>query len=136
VIFHINAYKRFSTKTNMELVALLSSGKGTWGQVSGLMKKGEWEKIILFGPDYAREFNVDGVAFDFIEYNPEKSITSLKEEFLKKLKEKLGSGFLNEVALSLASGSGKEHMALISALLSVPVGVRFTALTKDGIVFM
>ena len=35
-----------------------------------------------------------------------------------------------------ASGEGKEHMALISALLSLPVGVRFTALTKDGVVFL
>ena len=41
-----------------------------------------------------------------------------------------------EIALSIASGSGKEHMALISALMSVPVGVRFTALTKEGIIFM
>jgi len=27
-------------------------------------------------------------------------------------------------------------MALISALLSVPVGIRFTALTKEGVIFM
>ncbi len=40
-----------------------------------------------------------------------------------------------EVALSIASGEGREHMALISALLSIPVGVRFTALTKEGIIF-
>ena len=40
-----------------------------------------------------------------------------------------------EVALSIASGDGREHMALISALLSLPVGVRFTALTKDGVIF-
>jgi len=41
-----------------------------------------------------------------------------------------------EVALSIASGNGKEHMALISALLSIPVGVRFVALTRDGIVYL
>ncbi|MEK6824179.1 MAG: hypothetical protein AABY06_04035 [Nanoarchaeota archaeon] len=29
---------------------------------------------------------------------------------------------------------GKEHMALISALLNLPVGIRFAALTKDGVI--
>ena len=57
----------------------------------------------------------------------------LKQEFLTKLKNKFKG---TEVALSIASGDGKEHMALISSLLSIPVGVRFTALTKDGIVFL
>jgi len=117
----------------MELVAITSTGKGTWGQVSGLMKKGEWEKIIILGPSYAQDFKVEGIPFDFIEYNPEKNLTQLKDEILKKLKPKINN---LEIALSIASGSGKEHMALISALLSMPVGVRFTALTKDGVVMM
>ena len=41
-----------------------------------------------------------------------------------------------EVALSIASGNGKEHMALQSALLGIPVGIRFTALTKTGIIML
>lgn len=117
----------------MELVALLSTGKGSWGQVAGLMKKGEWEKIILLGPSYAKDFQVKEVTFDFIEFNPERTLVQLKEDFKKKLSGK----FENlEVALSIASGNGKEHMALVSALLSIPVGVRFTALTKNGIVML
>jgi len=39
----------------MELVALLSSGKGTWGQVSGLAKQGEWDKILLLGDAFAKK---------------------------------------------------------------------------------
>jgi len=117
----------------MELVALLSTGKGTWGQVSGLIKQGEWEKIIVLGPNYARDFSVSGGVFDFIEFDSEKALIQLKEEFLKKLKNKING---TEVALSIASGSGKEHMALQSALLSLPVGIRFTALTKDGIIYL
>jgi hypothetical protein len=117
----------------MELVALLSTGKGTWGQVAGLMKQGEWEKVILLGPSYANDFKLDEIPFDFIEYDDSKSLTSLKDDLAKRLKEKI-SGV--EVALSIASGSGKEHMAILSALLSIPAGVRFTALTKQGIVMM
>lgn len=119
----------------MELVALLSRGEGTWGQVSGLVKKGEWEKIILLGPVYASEFKLEGIPFDFVEYDESKSLVQLKQFFQEKLKDKFSS-FNSEVALSLASGGGKEHMALISALLSIPVGVRFTALTKDGVIFL
>jgi len=117
----------------MELVALLSTGRGTWGQVSGLCKKGEWENIILIGPSFAKDFKLDGIPFDFIECDLDKPIVSLKKEFMSKLKGKIKG---TEVALSIASGSGKEHMALQSALLSLPVGVRFTALTKEGIVML
>jgi hypothetical protein len=117
----------------MELVALLSTGKGSWGQVAGLMKKGEWEKIIVVGPSFAADFQVPGIPFDFIEFDGEKSLLPLKKEFAKKLEGRIGG---LEVALSIASGNGKEHMALQSALLSLPVGVRFTALTKDGVVFL
>jgi hypothetical protein len=117
----------------MELVALLSTGKGTWGQVSGLMQKGEWEKVIVVGPSFAKEFMVHDIPFDFIEFDSDKSLVQLKKEFSSKLKGKFDG---LEVALSIASGNGKEHMALQSALLSLPVGVRFTALTKDGVIFL
>jgi len=117
----------------MELVALLSTGKGSWGQVAGLMKKGEWEKIIIVGTSFAKDFQVAGIPFDFIEFDPNKSLVQLKKDLEKKLNGKF-EGL--EVALSIASGNGKEHMALQSALLSIPVGVRFTALTNDGVVML
>lgn len=114
----------------MELIALLSSGKGTWAQVSGLMKYGEWEKIILLGDDFAKQFTHDK-QFEFIRIDLNKNLKDLKEEFSQKLKGKLNG---TEIALSIASGDGKEHMALISALINLPVGIRFAALTKDGVV--
>ena len=114
----------------MELVALLSSGEGTWGQVAGLVKRGEWEKIVLLGDSFAQKFTSDQKT-EFIEINTSLPLKELKEEFLKKLKGKI-SGM--EVALSIASGTGKEHMALISALITLPVGIKFVALTKDGII--
>jgi hypothetical protein len=115
----------------MELVALISSGKGTWGQVAGVVNRGEWDKIVLIGNDFAKKFTLEK-DFEFIEVKS-SGIVDLKEELVKKLQGKFKG---TEVALSIASGEGKEHMALISALLSLPVGIRFTALTKDGIVFM
>jgi len=116
----------------MELIALLSTGKGTWAQVSGLLSQSEWDKIILLGSDFAKQFSHEK-KFEFIECNLSQRLKDLKDEFSQKLKGKING---TEVALSIASGDGKEHMALISALLSIPVGVRFTALTRDGVVFL
>lgn len=116
----------------MELIALLSSGKGTWGQVAGLVNRGEWDNIILIGSEFAEKFSIDK-EHEFIRVDTSKSIVEIREELKSKLKNKIKSV---EVALSIASGDGKEHMALISALLSIPVGVRFVALTKDGIIYL
>ncbi|MCD4728101.1 MAG: hypothetical protein K8R46_10595 [Pirellulales bacterium] len=116
----------------MELIALLSSGKETWSQVSGLLNQGEWDNVIILGSDEAKQFSHER-EFQFIQVNLSQRLKDLKEELGKKLKGKIQG---TEVALSIASGDGKEHMALISALLSAPVGVRFTALTKDGVVFL
>jgi len=114
----------------MELVALLSTGKGTWAQVSGLIRFGEWDKIILIGGDFAKDFKHDK-EFEFIKVDLDKKLKDLKDELSQKLKGKIDG---TEVALSIASGDGKEHMALISALLNLPVGIRFAALTKDGVI--
>jgi len=115
----------------MELIALLSSGKGTWGQVAGLIKQGEWDNIILVGNDFAKKFTCEK-KHEFIEIQ-DNNIKEMKKEILEKLKNRIKG---TEVALSIASGIGKEHMAVISALLSIPVGIRFVVLTQEGIIFM
>lgn len=114
----------------MELVALLSSGKGTWAQVAGLMKYGEWDKIFLIGDSFSESFTHEK-KFEFVKVDLNKKLKELRDELSLKLKNKFDG---MEVALSIASGDGKEHMALVSALINLPVGVRFAALTKDGII--
>ena len=114
----------------MELIALLSKGEGTWAQVSGLIKHGDWENVIVLGDAFAEKFTAEK-EFEFIRIDLDKKLVDLKNEFMQKLKGKI-SGF--EVGLSIASGDGKEHMALVSALINLPVGIRFAALTKEGII--
>ncbi len=114
----------------MELIALLSSGKGTWGQVAGLMTHGNWDKIIIIGSEFSKGF-IHDKKFEFIKVDLNQRIRELRDELSTKLKGKIDG---TEVALSIASGDGKEHMALISALINLPVGIRFAALTKEGII--
>ena len=114
----------------MELVALLGTGKGTWGQVSGLIKHGEWDKIIIIGDEFVKKFDPQKEA-EFITLKMNQPVLILRDLLISNLKNKIRGP---EIALTIASGEGKEHMALISALLNIPVGIKFVALTKDGVV--
>ena len=79
----------------MELIALLSTGKGTWSQVSGLIKFGEWDNVIVLGSDFAKDFKHDR-KFEFIKVDLDKKLKDLKEDFSQKLKGKIDG---TEVAL-------------------------------------
>jgi len=118
----------------MNLVAFVGSDKENLGQVTALVNRMECDKILLVkDKDTARPlFNSDKV--DFIEVDTLKPLLDLKDDLVNKLKPKLSADF--ETALSIASGTGKEHMALVSALLSVPVGIKLVAYTKKGIEFL
>ena len=115
----------------MELVAYLGNDKENWGQVTALVRHTEWEKVILVKDKKTSDLPVKG---DVIEVDTSKPLLELKTELLEKLRKKLVGDF--EVALSIASGTGKEHMALLAALLQIPVGVKITVYTKEGVQFI
>ena len=113
----------------MELVAILGDDKETWGQVTGLINHEDWEKIILIKSKSSIPY-LSPKKSDSIIIDSSKPLTEMIEFLLKELKGKF-SGF--EAHLSIASGNGKEHMALISALMKVPVGIRLVVFTKKGV---
>lgn len=114
----------------MEFVAFIGEDKESWGQVKGLMNRIDCEKIFIVKSKKVSDFPVNSKT-QVITVDSGKSLIDLKEDILTSLKGKLSGDF--EVALSLASGNGKEHMALISALLSIPVGIRLVVFTKKGV---
>ena len=67
---------------------------------------------------------------EFIVVNSKLSIELLIDKIKSQLEGKIKG---TEVALNLASGSGKEHMALLSALLKLGVGIRLVSFTNNGI---
>jgi len=112
------------------LVACLSIGKGTWGHVSKLIEDEPWTQVILITNEFGKEnFNKkEGVEFITVDAN--KGLRELREEIQSSLKDKIKD---SEVAVNFISGTGKEHMALLSALLKIGVGIRLIALTKEGV---
>jgi hypothetical protein len=114
----------------MEFVAFVGKDKENWGQVSALIKKIDGERIIIVRDKETKGFALNERCEEII-VNCNNALVELKDEMMSKLRQKTEGDF--EVLLSIASGGGKEHMALISALLSLPVGIKLVVFTKDGI---
>jgi len=112
------------------LVAALSTGKGTWGHVSALIKGEKWDKIFLITNKFGTETYKPENNEILIEVDTNLPTPELAEQIKKQLDGKIHD---IEVAVNFISGEGKEHMALLSALLKLGLGTRFVVATKDGI---
>lgn len=113
-----------------ELIACLTSGKGTWAHVLKVAHDESWDKVILITNKFGKENFKNEINAELIEIDENKTISEMVVELKNKLKGKIKGV---EVALNVVSGTGKEHMALLSALLKLGLAVRLIALTKDGI---
>ena len=113
-----------------DLIALISSGKGTIAHVLKVIEGEEWENIYLitteeFKVDVPSKTNITPIIID-----KNKMLPLLIEDIKNSLKGKLK---IMETAVNIISGDGKEHMALLSALLNLGAGIKFVAFTKDGV---
>ena len=118
----------------MELIAFAGEDKENWNQLTALINKlDDCEKAIIVKDANTKEFPFTQKC-EAIDVDTKKSLLELKEEIMHKLKGRISWEF--EVAVSLASGKGKEHMALLSALLCIPVGVRLVIYAKEGVKFI
>ena len=112
------------------LIACLSTGKGTWGHVNRIIQEGNFEKVILLTNEYGKENFTKNDKTELVSLNFSQGLRELRDEITKIIKEKIKEP---EVAVNIISGTGKEHTALISALLKSGIGLRLIALTQDGI---
>ena len=111
------------------LIACLSTGKGTWGHVSRIMEDEKWDKVFLITNEFGKENFQNTKNTELIIIDSNKGLKELQKDIVDQLKDKIEG----EVALNIVSGTGKEHMALLSALLKLGLGIRLIALTKDGV---
>ena len=109
-----------------ELIALLSTGKGTWSDVAKIIKSQPWEKVVIITNDFGKDFRAEKaevLVTDFFQPLPD-----LKKSIHALLKDKI-QGL--EVAVHMISGSGKEHAALLAAVLQLGIGIRLVAIEND-----
>ena len=112
-----------------DLIAVLSTGKGTWGHVNGLINGEEWNKIYLLTNDFGKDTFKANEKTELIVLNFNDKVEDLAKDMEAKLKDKVSG----EVGVNFISGAGKEHMALVSALMKLGVGFRLMASTMDGV---
>ena len=113
------------------LICCLSTGKGTWLKVMDVIKNYSWDKIFLVTNEFGKEkFRVEKPS-DFLIVNNDADIKSLTKQIKEKLHGKINDF---EVALNIDSGSGKEHMALISALIQLGASVRFVTVENNKLI--
>ncbi|MBI2576679.1 hypothetical protein HYV84_05685 [Candidatus Woesearchaeota archaeon] len=113
-----------------DLIACFSTGPGTGAHVLKVIDGMQWGAVYLFA-DKSFEGKIPGKENMKILYvDPQRTIAELSSEIKAFLDGKISD---LEVGVNFVSGSGKEHMALLLALLELGLGIRLVALTKEGV---
>ncbi len=113
-----------------ELIGFLSTGKGSWSIVSKIVGKDVWDKIFLLTNDFGKEKFSPNEKTELITIDMGKNSVELRDEIKAKLKPRIKG---TEIAINITSGSGKEHTALISALLQLGFAIRLIDLVNNEI---
>jgi len=113
------------------LIATLGAGKGTWTYVQKLIAAHTWDRVFLVTNDFGREKFTAAREIDFILVNESMTEQEMSEKVAQHLRGKV-AGF--EVAVNFVSGSGREHMALISGILKNGLALRLVGVDDKGIV--
>jgi len=112
-----------------DLVCCLSTGKGTWIEVAKLINNHAWTNIFLITNDFGREKFTSEKPVKFILVDVNRGVEPMKKIISEGLEGKLSG----DVAVNVVSGSGKEHMAMLAALMSLGVGIRFIVAEDSNI---
>jgi len=112
-----------------DLVCCVSTGKGTWSEVLKLINNYSWREVFLITNDFGKEkFNAPRPV-KFIVIDPNKDLETMKKIIQEALEKKVSG----DIAINMSSGSGIEHMALLSAMMNLGVGLRFVIPTETDI---
>lgn len=114
------------------LIACLSTGKGTWTEVSRIAQSQDWNKVFLITNQFGKENYTPGKNTELviIDNFPDTPTTVITDQIKKQLKDKIADF---EVALNLASGSGKEHMAVLEAVLQMGLNFRLITVNRNNV---
>ena len=111
-----------------DLVACLGTGKGTWSGVLKLVNKPEFENVFLVLNEWTmKTLQLTRQKVNFVIINSEDKTTSIRDSIVKQLHGRINDF---EVAVNMDSGAGKEHTAMITALMQLGLALRF--ITIDG----
>lgn len=113
-----------------DLIACLTNQKGIFEHVQKVIEDVEWQNIYAF----TSEKDISKFKFskkvEIIRLDLTKTISQLTYAVKEKLEGRLND---LEVAVNIVAGTGKEHTAVMSAILKLGFGIRLVALTPKGV---
>lgn len=112
------------------LIINLSTGKGTWQHVSKVINQEKWDKVYIITNTFGKEKFSTKENQELIVIDDNKEVLELRDYIISQLKGKIND---TEVGLNFYSGSGKEHMAILSAVLKLGLGPRIVIPSNTSI---
>ena len=112
-----------------DLIVCLVTGKAQI-HASELIEQEKWNRIFVIAEESEKNNLKVSKNVEFIIIDSRKTLSELTKEIKSKLAGKI-SGL--DVAVNFFSGTGKEHMAMVSAVLQLGFGIRLVAATQGGV---
>ena len=110
------------------LIACLGVGKGTWTEVKKIITLESWDKVFLITNEFGKDrFEAEAEIIVLDDLQPPQALAPI---IISHLKGKVND---TQVALNISSGSGNLHMAVLSALLKLGLGIRIVALVNEKV---
>ena len=105
-----------------QLIATIGVGKGTWNEVQSVVQSEQWSEVIIITNEFGKEKFSANEHTTFVIVNEEQSLETLTKDIEAQMKEKVKD---LEVGVTIISGTGKMHTAVLQALMNNGVGFRF-----------
>ena len=109
-----------------DLIICLTEEKG-YRHVKRLILEADWTRIFVITKEDMKDKFRFAKPVVYINIDSKQPV----QEIINHIKSRLTFIF-GEVGLNLVSGTGKEHMAIISAIMKSGAGFRLVAMTKEG----
>lgn len=110
-------------------LGVLSTGKGTWGQVAHIVDNTDYENVYLISNEWAQDKFSCSKKVNWIIIDPRKGFS----EILSDIEEQFPKD-MTEIDLNIHSGSGKEHSAILAILQQKKIKFNVVTINAEGIV--
>ena len=109
-------------------LGVLSTGKGTWGQVAHIVDQSDYDQVYLVSNEWAKDKFTCTKKVNWIIIDPRKGFSEIFEDIEKEWPKDL-----SEVDLNIHSGSGKEHSAILALLQQKKIKYKIVTINSEGI---
>jgi len=114
------------------LISILGTGKGTWFEVHKLLEQKLFDSVLLFVDEWAvqnyrNEYNAIVIPLA-TEAASEQLIDIMKAGIKQHMASQSGE---LDLAINIASGTGKQHACLLAAVMQLGYGIRLVTFENN-----